>query len=120
MGCIDETGLLKENEVFIQCSTVCLYEESLAHFEAKKSEPYFVVTKASAKLGTNSDTTISLNICPLAEGDLRILGVRFHLRGAIWGYHKFNLTGPLLQDTRENRSKRGKCVLSHSRVKNLT
>ena len=84
------------------------------------SEPYFVVTKASAKLGTNSDTTISLNICPLAEGDLRILGVRFHLRGAVWVYHKFNLTGPLLQDTRENRSKRGKCVLSHSRVKNLT
>jgi hypothetical protein len=54
------------------------------------SEPYFVVTKASAKLGTNSDTTMSLNICPLAEGDLKILGVRFHLRGAVWVYHKFN------------------------------
>jgi len=73
------------------------------------SEPYFVVTKASAKLGTNSDTTIYLNICPLVEGDLRILGVRFHLLGEVWVYHKFNLPGPLLQDTRENRSKRGKC-----------
>ena len=63
MGCIDETGLLKENEVFIQCSTVCLYEESLAHFEAKKSEPYFVV---------KSRVAVAKNPC-MHPGDIRVL-----------------------------------------------
>jgi hypothetical protein len=74
----------------------------------KDSEPFFVVTKSSVKMGPNSDATISLNICPLVEGDLRILGVRFHLLGEIWIYHRFHLLGPLLQDTRDNRSRRGK------------
>ena len=72
------------------------------------SEPCFVVTKSSVKIGPNSDATISLYICPLAEGELRILGVRFILLGEVWVYHRFHLRRPLLQDTRDNRSGRGK------------
>ena len=70
--------------------------------------PYFVVTKSSLKMGPNSDTFASLKICPLVEGDFRILGVRFHLLGEVWIYHQFDTPGPLLQDTRDNKSKRGK------------
>ena len=71
-------------------------------------EPYFVVTKPSMKMGPNSTTLVNLKICPLAEGDLRILGARFHLLEEVWVYHEFDTPGPLLQDTRDNKSKRGK------------
>ena len=71
------------------------------------SEPYFVVTKSSVTIETNSDATVTLKLCPLVEGDLRIFGVRFRLLGQVWVYHRFDLKGPLLQDTNANRSKRG-------------
>jgi len=71
-------------------------------------EPYFVVTKPSMKMGPNSTTLVNLKICPLAEGDLRIIGARFHLLGEVWVCHEFDTPGPLLQDTRDNKSKRGK------------
>jgi hypothetical protein len=74
----------------------------------KDSEPFFVVTKSSVTMEPNSDTTITLHICPLAEGELRILGVRFYLLREVWVYHRFHLHGQLLQDTRDNRSRRGK------------
>ena len=74
----------------------------------KVTGPHFVVTTSSTTMGPNSDTTVALKICPLVEGDLKILGVRFHLLGDIWIYHQFDLPGPLLQDNRVNRSKRGK------------
>jgi len=84
----------------------------------ENSNPYFVVTKSSVKMGPNSDTVVSLKICPLVEGDLRILGVRFHLLGEVWINHRFDLPGPLLQDTQINRSKRvrGESILLRSKV----
>ena len=72
------------------------------------SGPYFVVTKSLLKVGPNADAVASLKICPLVEGDLRILGVRFHLLDEVWIYHRFDVKGPLLQDSRVNRSKRSK------------
>jgi hypothetical protein len=72
------------------------------------SEPYFVVTISCMKMRPYSDNIVSLKICPLVQGDLRILGVRFHLLGEVWIQHRFDLPGPLLQDTRIHRSKRGK------------
>jgi len=82
------------------------------------SNPYFVVTKPSVKMGPNSDARVSLKLCPLAEGDLRIRGVRFRLLGEVWMYHSFDLEGPLLQDTRVNRSKRvrGESLILRSKV----
>ena len=76
----------------------------------EKSDPYFVVAKSSMKLSPNSDAMASLKICPLVEGELKILGVRFHLLGEIWIYHQFDLPGPLLQNTRDNKSRRGKVI----------
>lgn len=81
-------------------------EANVSTIEDDHLEPYFVVTKACVKIGPNSDTAISLNVCPLAEGDLRILGFRFLLLGEVWVFHRFQLPRPLLQDSRENRSKR--------------
>ncbi len=72
------------------------------------SEPYFVVTMSCMKMRPYSDNIVSLKICPLVEGDLSILGVRFHVLGEVWIQHRFDLPGPLLQDTRVHRSKRGK------------
>ncbi len=63
MGCIDETGSLKENEVFIQCSTLCLYEDSLPYFEKKISQKYFVV---------KSKIAVAKNPC-MHPGDVRVL-----------------------------------------------
>lgn len=76
------------------------------------SEPYFVVTLAHLKMRPYSDNLVSVQICPLVEGDLRIIGVRFHLQGEVWIQHRFDLPGPLLQDTRVHRSKRGKHCFS--------
>jgi len=83
-------------------------DENKPSSEPVDEEPYFVVTKPSMKMGPNSTTLVNLKICPLAEGDLRILGARFHLLGEVWVYHAFDTPGPLLQDTRDNKSKRGK------------
>lgn len=73
----------------------------------KDSDPYFVVTKLTVKLAANSSTTVSLNICPLIEGDFEVLGFRFKLLNEVWIYHRFNLLGPLMQDSQANKSKRG-------------
>mmetsp|Transcript_1241 Transcript_1241/g.2203 ORF Transcript_1241/g.2203 Transcript_1241/m.2203 type:complete len:647 (+) Transcript_1241:74-2014(+) len=73
---------------------------------AQGSGPHFVVTKSMVKIGPSSDANVSLKLCPLVEGDLQIHGVRFRLSGEVWIYHHFDLKGPLLQNSRENRSKR--------------
>ena len=78
----------------------------------KDSDPFFVVTKLSVKVAANSDTTVSLNISPLVEGDLNVLGFRFKLLNEVWVYTRFNLLGPLLQDTQLNKSKRGKLCIN--------
>jgi hypothetical protein len=73
----------------------------------KDSDPHFVVTKVSVTMRANSETVVSLNICPLVEGDLKLLGFRFKLLDQVWIYHRFDLLGPLLQDTQINKAKRG-------------
>jgi hypothetical protein len=72
------------------------------------SDPYFVVTKLAVKARANSETTVSLNICPLIEGDLKVLGFRFKLLDDVWIFHRFELLGPLLQDTQVNKARRGR------------
>jgi len=72
----------------------------------KTSHPYFVVSKSTVTMTPSSSALASLNICPLSKGDFKIIGVRFKLLGEVWIYHRFDLPGPLLQDTQLNRSKR--------------
>ena len=79
----------------------------------EQSNPFFVVSKAAVNLAPASadgSVTVSLRICPLVEGDLSILGVRFNLSGQLWMHHRFHVPGPLLQDTHENKSNRGMSV----------
>jgi hypothetical protein len=76
---------------------------------SEEAEPYFVVTKSALKMAPNSDSNITLNVCPLAEGDFQVVGVRFKLIGEVWIFHRFDLPGTLLQDTRVNKSRRGEC-----------
>lgn len=76
---------------------------------SEEAEPYFVVTKSALKMAPNSNSNITLNVCPLAEGDFQVVGVRFKLIGEVWIFHRFDLPGTLLQDTRVNKSRRGEC-----------
>jgi len=80
--------------------------------------PYFVVSKSTVKMTPSSSTVASLHICPLSKGDFKIIGVRFKLLGEVWIYHRFDLPGPLLQDTQLNRSKRvrGEALLLKSKI----
>eukprot|EP00804_Cyclotella_cryptica_P024493 CCRYP_017559-RA/>CCRYP_017559-RA protein AED:0.26 eAED:0.26 QI:1717/1/1/1/1/1/5/475/1401 len=82
------------------------------------SDPYFVVTKFSVKAKASSETMVSLNICPLVEGDLKVLGFRFKLLDEVWIFHRFELLGPLLQDTQLNKARRarGESHLLRSKV----
>lgn len=73
---------------------------------AEEVEPFFVLTKQSISLEPESRRTISASICPLARGNLDILGVRSRLLDDVWVYHPFDLKGPLLQNTRANRANR--------------
>jgi len=80
--------------------------------------PYFVVSKQSLDLEEQGTSTVSLSICPLVEGSLAILGVRSRLFDDVWLYHPFNVQGPLLHTTRENRANRvrAKSVLLQSTI----
>jgi hypothetical protein len=80
----------------------------------KGSDPYFVVTKLSVKMTAYSDIDVSLNVCPLVEGNLKVLGFRFKLLNEVWVYHRFDLPGPLLQDTQMNKARRGKSSCTHN------
>jgi len=60
MGCIDETGILKENQVFIQCSSVFNYEQLN---KSANLEEYFIV---------KSKIAVAKNPC-MHSGDLRVL-----------------------------------------------
>ena len=73
----------------------------------KDDDPYFVVTKLNVKMTADSDTNVSLHICPLVEGDLSVLGFRFKLLDEVWVYKRFDLLGPLLQDSQINKARRG-------------
>lgn len=68
--------------------------------------PFFAVTKTSLSLEPESRRTISVSICPLARGNLEIVGVRCRLLDDVWVYHPFTLKGQLLQNTRSNRANR--------------
>jgi hypothetical protein len=68
--------------------------------------PFFVVSKFDMTLAPNTSIKVSLGICPLVLGDLEILGVRCKLFDDVWVFHPFNVKGPLLQNTSENRAKR--------------
>lgn len=80
----------------------------------KGSDPYFVVTKLAVKMTAYSDIDVSLNVCPLVEGNLKVLGFRFKLLNEVWVYHRFDLPGPLLQDTQMNKARRGKLSCTHN------
>ena len=72
----------------------------------EEESPFFVVTKTNITLDPESRKSISLGICPLLTGELRILGVRFRLFDDVWLYHPFEIKGELLQNSRSNRANR--------------
>jgi len=78
------------------------------HPESKENESSFVVEKQSFVLDPNETKHVSLGVCPLKEGSLVIRGMRWKLFNDLWIYHEFKTQGPLLQDTPEHRSNRGK------------
>lgn len=69
--------------------------------------PMFVVTKPSFVLEGGARVKVSLGVCPLVQGDLEVLGVRWKVFGQVWIYHPFHIQGPLLQNTAFNRANRG-------------
>jgi hypothetical protein len=69
--------------------------------------PTFVVTKPNLTLEGGSRVKVSLGLCPLIQGDLEILGVRWKVFGQVWIFHPFHIQGPLLQNTAFNRANRG-------------
>jgi tetratricopeptide (TPR) repeat protein len=86
----------------------CRFSESnqKSCFSAEEN-PFFVVTKRDMQLPPLGEASISAGLCPLAQGNLEILGVRFKLFDKVWIYHPFDVPGPLLEDTRTNRANRG-------------
>ena len=72
----------------------------------EEESPFFVVTKSNITLDPESRKSISLGVCPLLTGDLRVLGVRFRLFDDVWLYHPFEIKGELLQNSRSNRANR--------------
>lgn len=73
-------------------------------------EPFFVVSKYALALESNTSVRVTLGICPLVLGDMEVLGVRCKLFNDVWVYHPFDVKGPLLQNTSENRANRGKLL----------
>ena len=73
---------------------------------AEEISPFFVVTKTTLTLEPESRRTVSASICPLIRGTLEVVGVRCRLLDDVWVFHPFDLKGPLLQNTRENRANR--------------
>jgi len=82
-----------------------------AYKSAAEEEPFFVVSKFELTLAPNSSVEVSLGICPLVVGDMEILGVRCKLFNDVWVYHPFDVKGPLLQNSSENRANRGESGL---------
>ncbi|KAG7348164.1 ER-golgi trafficking TRAPP I complex subunit [Nitzschia inconspicua] len=86
--------------------------------QSASSNPFFVVTKHEINLPPGGETTVSLGLTPLVEGDLEILGVRSMLLDKVWVYHPFDVPGPLLRDTRSNimNRVRGESLLLKAKV----
>ena len=84
------------------------------------NEPFFVVTKETIRLDPGHQSQrVSLGLCPLVQGRLEILGVRCKLlQNGVWVYHPFQVKGPLLQNTQENRANRVRAdsMLLHSKI----
>jgi hypothetical protein len=80
--------------------------------------PFFVVTKSNITLEPERSRNISASICPLVMGDLEVIGVRCRIFDDVWVFHKFDIKGPLLQNTRANRANRvrGESFLLKSKV----
>jgi hypothetical protein len=80
--------------------------------------PFFVVTKSNITLEPERSRNISARICPLVMGDLEVIGVRCRIFDDVWVFHKFDIKGPLLQNTRANRANRvrGESFLLKSKV----
>lgn len=85
---------------------------------AEDVEPFFVVSKSNVTLEPESKMVVSTSICPLALGNLEVMGVRCRLFDSVWVYHPFDIKGPLLQNTRANRANRvrGESFLLKSKV----
>jgi hypothetical protein len=60
--------------------------------KSAKEKPFFVVTKCTYELAAGGDILVSAGLCPLAEGDLEILGVQCKLFDKVWVYqHPFDI-----------------------------
>jgi len=72
----------------------------------EEETPFFVVTKESLSWDPKSTQSVQLGICPLIQGKLELLGVRFRLFDNVWVFHQFRLKGALMQNTASNRANR--------------
>ena len=73
---------------------------------ANEVDPYFLVSKGQMAMEPRSTNRISLELCPLAMGDLEIVGARCKIFNEIWVFHKFKVKGPLLHNNAFNRANR--------------
>ena len=64
MGCIDETGSLNENEVFIQCDRIIIGNEFTFQYEQIKNENKYTIL--------NCPIAVAKNPC-MHPGDIRVL-----------------------------------------------
>lgn len=103
------TGSEKLFEVadFSRISPATDSNENIWHSgSANEVDPYFLVSKGQMAMEPRSTSRISLELCPLAMGDLEIVGVRCKVFNGIWVFHKFKVKGPLLHNNAFNRANR--------------
>ena len=81
-------------------------EPDLLH-DSVNTKNAFVVNKQDIEIEPKSFIKVYLHMCPLVPGKLSIKGMRCKLFDQVWVFHEFNVSGPLLRMTREQRSKRG-------------
>ncbi len=86
------------------------YTESSDSNNAFKEEgalsPLFCVEVKDLSMDASSVCAVALAICPLAKGELDIVGVRCKIFDRVWVYHHFYLRGSLLQNNRHNKANR--------------
>ena len=64
MGCIDETGTLNENEVFIQCDNIIIENDFTFQYEQLKSDNKYIILECPI--------AVAKNPC-MHPGDIRVV-----------------------------------------------
>ena len=100
----------KNEKYSFQGSKENFYVPHFFSYLPNSTTPSFVVNMQKIDIEAKSVVKLYMHICPLVPGKLKIVGMRCKLFGKLWIYHQFDLVGPLLQKTREQRANRGKFI----------